>query len=90
MQNQRDKLKKKLFNDDGTLKRGVSEIGQDMTMFKKLDKALKNVDAVKEAERKRKDAEAAEKKRAELEDKRTQSLADIDKQLKELAKKAGI
>ena len=80
MQTKRDNLRSKLFNDDGTLKRGVSEIGQDMTTFKKLDKALKNVDAVKDAE----------KKRAENEDKRTQSLSNIQQELKKLAEKAGI
>lgn len=90
MQTKRDNLRSKLFNDDGTLKRGVSEIGQDMTTFKKLDKALKNVDAVKDAEKKRKEAEAAEKKRAENEDKRTQSLSNIQQELKKLAEKAGI
>ena len=46
MQNKREELRNKLFNKDGTVKKGVSEIGQEMGMFKKLDKALKKADAV--------------------------------------------
>lgn len=88
--NEREKLRNKLFNEDGTLRRGVAENGKEMTTFKKLDKALKNVDAVKDAEKKRKEAEAAEKKRAENEDKRTQSLSNIQQELKKLVEKAGI
>jgi len=64
--------------------------GRDVDTFKRLDKALGNLDAVKDAEQKRKAAEAAEKKRAENEDKRTQSLAQIQDALKKLTEKAGI
>lgn len=81
MQSQREKLRKKLFNEDGTLKKGVSEIGKDMTAFKKLDKSLKNFDAVKDAEQQRKNAQDREKKRAEMEDQRTQSLKRIQDSL---------
>lgn len=90
MQKEREKLRNKLFNEDGTVKRGVAENGKEMTTFKKLDKALKNVDAVKDAEKKRKEAEDREKKRAENEDKRTASLSKIQEELKKLTEKAGI
>lgn len=90
MQKEREKLRNKLFNEDGTVKRGVAENGKEMTTFKKLDKALKNVDAVKDAEKKRKEAEEREKKRAENEDKRTASLSKIQDELKKLTEKAGI
>lgn len=90
MQDKREELRRRLFNEDGTVKRGVAENGREMQTFKQLDKALKNVGAVKEADKKRKEAEALEKKRAENEDKRTQSLASIQQEIKKLVEKAGI
>lgn len=64
--------------------------GRDKDTFKRLDNALGNLDAVKNAEQKRKDAEKAEKERAEKEDRRTESLKKIQDELKKLAEKAGI
>lgn len=90
MKDKRDALRRKLFDENGNLKRGVAENGRDVQTFKKLDKALKNVDAVKDAEKKRKEAEEREKKRAENEDKRTQSLQKIQEDIKKLTEKAGI
>lgn len=90
LQQRRDALRSKLFNADGTLKKGVNAIGQDVGMFKQLDKALKNIEAVKDAEKQRKDAEEREKKRAENEDKRTKAVDEINGQIKELRKKMEI
>lgn len=61
-----------------------------MGLFKRLDGALKKADAVQEAQRLKDEAKNREKRRAENEDKRTQSLASIDSELKKLTKKAEI
>ena len=44
MRGMRDKLQNKLFNKDGTLKKGVNPLGRDMGLFKKLDGSLKKFD----------------------------------------------
>jgi hypothetical protein len=81
LQQRRNELRQKLFNDDGTVKKGVNERGQEMGLFRKLDGALNKMDAVKEADKQRAAAEARERKRAENEDKRTRRLESIDAQL---------
>ena len=90
LQQRRNELRQKLFNDDGTVKKGVNERGQDMGLFRKLDGALNKMDAVKEADKQRAAAEARERKRAENEDKRTRRLESIDAQLQNLVKKVEI
>ena len=45
MRGMRDKIQNKLFNKDGTLKKGVDPLGRDMGLFKKLDGSLKKFDA---------------------------------------------
>ena len=90
LRDKRDALRNKLFNADGTMRKGVSAIGADMGLFKQLDHALKKADAVQEAQRLKDEAKNREKRRAENEDKRTQSLASIDSELKKLTKKAEI
>lgn len=86
----REQLRKRLFNDDGTLRRGVSEQGRDMGLFRQLDGALKKNDAVQEAARQKKAAEDRERRRAINEDRRTQALQNIDAELKDLIRKTEI
>lgn len=84
LRNKRDQLRNKLFNKDGTVKKGVSEIGQEMGLFKKLDKSLKKADAVQEAKKLKDEAKNRERRRAENEDKRTRALENLDRQMKQL------
>lgn len=84
LRSKRDELRGKLFNADGTLKRGVNERGRDVGLFKQLDGALKKNDAVKEAEKQRKAAEEREKERARKEDERNKAIKDIDTRIKSM------